>query len=116
MDLVHTGKITDNKKIRKLAAFYEPGVEPSLKKRALDTLNKNGGNIIKAHEVFVDYSEKGSLQLIEKARKMLDDITVSALQKTSAQSEIPNAIEQLIKSAKDVKKTLEGFAVKGAVV
>ena len=115
MGLVHTGKITDNKKIRKLAEFYEPGVEPFLKKKALDTLNKNGGNILKAHEVFVNYSEKGSLQLIEKARKLLDDITVSALQKTSAQSEIPNAIEQLIKSAKDVRKTLEGFSAKGAV-
>tara|TARA_Y100000996_G_scaffold316201_1_gene252389 strand:- start:1000 stop:2058 length:1059 start_codon:yes stop_codon:yes gene_type:complete len=115
MELVHTGKITDNKKIRKLAEFYEPGVEASLKKRALDTLNKNGGNILKAHEVFVNYSEKGSLLLIEKARKLMEDITVSALQKTSAQSEIPNAIEQLIKSAKDVRKTLEGFSTKGAV-
>ena len=116
MELVHTGKITDNKKIRLLAEFYEPGVEASLKKRALDTLNKTNGNILKAHEIFVDYSDKGSLLLIEKATKLMQDISISALQNTSAQSEIPNAIDKLIKSAKDVKRTFAGFAAGGAVV
>lgn len=114
MEIVHAGKITDNKKMRKFAKFFESGVDPTLRKRALDTLHRNGGNIDKAYEVFVDYSEQGSLDLIDKARKLIEDITVSALEKTTFRAELPNAIDQLIKSAKDVKKTLAGISTIGA--
>ena len=59
--------------------------------------------------LFRSYSDKGSLALICKARKLIDDIRISSLQKTSVQSEIPDAIDLLIASAQDVKKTLAGL-------
>ena len=111
MELVHDRKITEHKQMRKLAEIYSPTVDPSLRKKALDELEKPSGNMIKAYEVFVDYSDKGSLALICKAKKLIDTIKVSSLQKTYSQGEIPDAIDLLIASALDVKKTLSSLMV-----
>ena len=54
------------------------------------------------------------MELIKKAQKLIEDIKVSALQKTTYQADIPSAIEELIKSARDVKKTLAGLTATGA--
>ena len=111
MELVHSGRISEHKQIRKLAEFYDPKIDVGLRKKALDELEKPSGNMQKAYEIFVDYSDKGSLALIEKARKLIEDIRVSSLQKTSVQNEIPDAIDLLISSAQDVKKTLANLIV-----
>jgi len=111
LELVHSGKISEHKQIRKLAEFYDPKIDVGLRKKALDELEKPSGNMQKAYEIFVDYSDKGSLALIEKARKLIEDIRVSSLQKTSVQNEIPDAIDLLISSAQDVKKTLANLIV-----
>ena len=50
----------------------------------------------------------------EKAKKLIEDIKVSALEKTTVKKQIPTAIDELIKSAKDVKKTLAGLVTTGA--
>ena len=112
MDLVHNDKITEHMQMRKLAEFYDTKNIKELRDKAIKELNKNG--IQSAYEVFVNYSDKGSLELIKKAQKLIEDIKVSALQKTTYQADIPSAIEELIKSARDVKKTLAGLTATGA--
>ena len=113
MELVHDDKIHEHKQMRKLAEFYDEDLPKELRVKAIKALEKDGMKI--AYEIFVNYSDRGSLALIQKAQDLIEDIQVSALRKTTFQKDIPDAIDDLIKSAKDVKKTLAGLTAAGAM-
>ena len=113
MELVHDDKIHEHKQIRKLAEFYDVDLPKELRVKAIKALEKDG--MLVAYEIFVNYSDRGSLALIQKAQDLIEDIQVSALRKTTFQKDIPDAIDDLIKSAKDVKKTLAGLTAAGAM-
>ena len=100
--------------MRVLGDFYGPGSTQEALKKTLDELNKPGGHISKAQEAFVNFSPKGSLDLVEKANSVLGAITTAALQKSTVKHLLPKALDDLIVTANNLKRTLSG-GVAGAV-
>ena len=119
MQLVADNKITEHKQLRTLGDFWGRESTPEALKKTLSELNKFG--MSKAKEAFVNYSPKGSLNKVLSCTTVLGGITAAALQNTTVQNQLPSALDNLIVTAKNVKKQVESIkqnvtsAVTGAV-
>ena len=117
MQLVADKVITEHKQMRVLGDFYGPGSTQEALKKTLEELNKPGGHISKAKEAFVNFSPKGSLDLVEKANSVLGGITTAALQNSTVKHLLPKALDDLIVTAKNLKKILGGgLGAAGAII
>ena len=113
ISLVRQRKMLNHKHFRLLAQFYDPNEDPALCKLALDELKKPKKTILDAQEVFVNYSSKGTIDLIEKATKLIDDITIAAMKKTKFQDEIPKAGKKLMTSIQNMIATHKQLTLAG---
>lgn len=106
MDLIHEGKLVEHKDIRKLADLFDPNEDGRCQKLALNELNKPTGKFRKAYEMFVDYSPKGSVDVIEKAAKLVDAIPIGTYKNLLDVTLLKPALDKLTKSLNNARKLM----------
>ena len=106
MDLIHEGKLSEHKDIRKLADLFDPNEDATCRKLALQELNKPNGKFKKAYQMFVDSSPKGSVEVFEKAAKLVDAITIGQYKNLLDRALLKPAIDKLAKSLNNARKLM----------
>ena len=104
MDLIHSKKISNHRHMRRLTKIV--AAESEIRKKCFDVLKSKEGNIEKAYETFVIYSDSNSWTVLEKTQKVLDSFPIQQMKiaKTDAQKQI--TIKNLITAAKTLQKSI----------
>ena len=105
MELIHENKITDHRQVRNLREILE--ADPQIRKRALKILDSKDGRFVEAYEIYQLYCGKGFWNVIKRAVKMTDTVSLEQLKIAVHDSEKRELLKKLSESIKNMEKAMD---------
>ena len=105
MELIHENKITDHRQVRNLREILE--ADPQIRNRALKVLDSKNGRFVEAYEIYQLYCGKGFWNIIKRAVKMTDTVSLEQLKITAHDSEKRELLKKLSESIKNMEKAMD---------
>ena len=104
MELIHENKITDHRQVRNLREILE--ADPQIRNRALKVLDSKNGRFVEAYEIYQLYCGKGFWNVIKRAVKMTDTVSLEQLKIAAHDSEKRELLKKLSVSIKNMEKAM----------
>ena len=104
MELIHENKITDHRQVRNLREILE--ADPQIRNRALKVLDSKNGRFVEAYEIYQLYCGKGFWNIIKRAVKMTDTVSLEQLKIAVHDSEKRELLKKLSVSIKNMEKAM----------